>query len=77
MQLLIATIAGLFAIGGGILIWVKAPVLAKVAVSSLDYLRPGKNQEAFRRTNIKGVRFVAATWIAAGIGVIIYHLVAR
>jgi hypothetical protein len=49
-------------------------VVANVAVSSYEYLRPGRDKETFRRNNILGIRFVAATWIAMGVGVIIYHL---
>lgn len=76
MQLLFATIVGLIGIGGGLLIWAKAGVLAKVAVSSYEYLHPGRDKEPFRRNNIRGIRFVAATWIAMGLGAIIYHLLA-
>jgi hypothetical protein len=68
------TLFGLVVVIAGILILPVSPFLTNVAARSQKYLRPGLDEEAFRRRNLRILRFMAGAWIVIGAGVAIFGL---
>ena len=74
MHMAPGTLFGLVVVVAGILILPVSPFLTKVAARSQKYLRPSLDEEAFRRRNLRILRFMAGAWIVIGVGVAIFGL---
>jgi hypothetical protein len=68
------TLFGLVVIAGGILILIVSRFLTNVAASSRAYLQPDLDKAAFKRRNLRILRFMAAAWFVIGAGIAIFGL---
>jgi hypothetical protein len=70
-----AIIFGLTLVGAGILGMAVSRVLTDIAANSHAYLRPQLDKAAFKRRNVRIVRYMAGAWIALGLGLTVFGLV--
>jgi hypothetical protein len=69
------TLFGLVLAGAGILVLTVSRPLTNIATQSQAYLRPSLDKTAFKRRNIRILRYMAIIWIVVGMGIVIFALV--
>lgn len=67
----LATVFGLVLTGAGILLMVVSRFLTDVAANSRAFFRPNPDRIAFKRRNVKILRYMAGAWIVLGTGIMI------
>lgn len=69
------TFFGLVVIVGDILLMIVSRSLTNIAASSRAYLKPDLDKSAFKRRNLRVLRFMAAAWLVIGAGIAIFGMV--
>jgi hypothetical protein len=69
------TLFGLVLIGAGIFLFAVSPFLTdRAAKIRVEWLQPNLDRLAFKRRNVRILRFMAAAWVVIGLGIAIYGL---
>lgn len=69
------TLFGLALIGAGVFLFAVSPLLTdRAAKIKVDWFQPNLDRPAFKRRNVRILRFMAVSWVAVGVGFAIYGL---